>query len=111
LAALHNMAHAVKPGGKLLLYVPAIPGSTAKRRSVPSAALEALRPVSSADCLWSPTRALILGMLVSTARSCGKKAIGATDVGGFDLLMPLVKAQDRLDSRFALSISRDRGKV
>jgi len=25
-------------------------------------------------------------------------------VGGFDLLMPLVKAQDSLDSRFALSI-------
>jgi hypothetical protein len=34
----------------------------------------------------------------------GKKAIGATDVGGFEKLMPLVKLQDRLDSRFALSI-------
>jgi len=34
----------------------------------------------------------------------GKKSIGATDVSGFDLLMPLVKLQDRLDSKFALSI-------
>jgi hypothetical protein len=34
----------------------------------------------------------------------GKKSIGANDVGGFELLMPLVKAQDKLDSRFALSI-------
>jgi hypothetical protein len=34
----------------------------------------------------------------------GKKSIGATDVGGFDLLMPLVRLQDRMDSRFALSI-------
>ncbi len=34
----------------------------------------------------------------------GKKAIAASDVGAFDLLMPLARLQDRLDSRFALSI-------
>jgi glycosyltransferase involved in cell wall biosynthesis len=110
--ALRNMRKLLRPGGKLLLYVPCNPRLYCEiDRGVGH-----YRRYEREDLLAKMKRA---GFRVSHCRHhnmlgavgwwingkvLGKKAIGATDVGGFDLLMPLVKVQDRLESRFALSI-------
>jgi len=111
-AALVNMRTLLKPGGKLLLYVPANPrlyceidrGVGHYRRYVLEDLLIKLQ--SSGFRVSHSRHHNILGAIGwwINGKVLGKKAIGATDVGGFDLLMPLVRAQDRLDSRFALSI-------
>jgi SAM-dependent methyltransferase len=112
LAALHNMRSLLKPGGRLLLYVPANPRLYCKidrgvghyRRYVLEDLTSKLR--KSGFRVPHSRYHNILGAIGwwINGKVLGKKAIGAVDVGGFDLLMPLVKAQDRLDSRFALSI-------
>jgi len=111
-AALHNMRSLLKPGGRLLLYVPANPrlycdidrGVGHYRRYL----LEDLTSKLKRSGFRVPHSRYhnILGAIGwwINGKVLGKKTIGAVDVGGFDLLMPLVKAQDALDSRFALSI-------
>jgi len=110
--ALRNMHKLLRPGGRLLLYVPANPrlyceidrGVGHHRRYLMD---ELTGKMSKAGFKVSHSRHHnILGAVGwwVNGKVLGKKAINATDVGGFDLLMPLVKLQDRLDSRFALSI-------
>lgn len=110
--ALRNMHKLLRPGGRLLLYVPANPrlyceidrGVGHYRRYVMD---ELLGKMAKAGFRVSHSRHHnILGALGwwVNGKVLGKKHINATDVGGFDLLMPLVKLQDHLDSRFALSI-------
>jgi len=110
--ALKNMHSLLKPGGRLLLYVQANPrlyceidrGVGHFRRYLMD---ELADKMTQAGFRVSHSRHHnILGALGwwVNGKVLGKKAISATDVGGFDMLMPLVKLQDRLDSRFALSI-------
>jgi len=111
-AALHNMRSLLKPGGRLLLYVPANPrlyceidrGVGHYRRYLLEDLTSKLK--KSGFHVSHSRYHNILGAIGwwINGKVLGKKAIGAVDVGGFDLLMPLVKAQDSLDSRFALSI-------
>jgi glycosyltransferase involved in cell wall biosynthesis len=110
--ALRNMHSLLKPGGRLLLYVPANPrlyceidrGVGHYRRYLID---ELAGKMKQAGFRVSHSRHHnILGALGwwIKGKALGKKMIGATDVSGFDLLMPLVRLQDRMDSRFALSI-------
>jgi len=110
--ALRNMHKLLRRGGKLILYVPANPrlyceidrGVGHYRRYQMG---ELVSKMKDAGFSVSGTRHHnILGALGwwINGKVLGKKAIGATDVGGFEMLMPLVKLQDRMDSKFALSI-------
>jgi glycosyltransferase involved in cell wall biosynthesis len=110
--ALRHMHQFLRPGGRLVLYVPANPrlycemdrGVGHHRRYL----LEELRGrMAEAGFRVQHSRYhnLIgaLGWWIQ-GKAFGRKAIRASDVGGLDLLMPLVRLQDRFDSRFALSI-------
>ena len=110
--ALRNMRSLLKPKGKLVLYVPANPrlyceidrGVGHYRRYVER---ELTGKMKQAGFHVAHSRHHnILGAIGwwVNGKVLGKKAIGATDVGGFEKLMPLVKLQDKLDSKFALSI-------
>jgi len=110
--ALRNMHKLLRPGGRLLLYVPANPrlyceidrGVGHYRRYLMD---DLTGKMAKAGFKVAHSRHHnILGAVGwwVNGKVLGKKHINATDVGGFDLLMPLVKLQDRLDSRFALSI-------
>jgi len=110
--ALRNMHSLLKAGGRLVLYVPANPrlyceidrGVGHYRRYLIDGLLGKMK---QAGFRVSHSRHHnILGALGwwINGKVLGKRQIGATDVSGFDLLMPLVKLQDRMDSRFALSI-------
>jgi glycosyltransferase involved in cell wall biosynthesis len=110
--ALRNMHTLLKPGGRLLLYVPANPrlyceidrGVGHYRRYLHDELVGKMRQAGYRVAHSRHHNILgALGWWIN-GKVLGKKAIGAADVGGFDLLMPLVKLQDRLDSRFALSI-------
>jgi glycosyltransferase involved in cell wall biosynthesis len=110
--ALRNMHKLLKPKGRLVLYVPANPrlyceidrGVGHYRRYVER---DLTGKMKQAGFRVSHARHHnILGAVGwwINGKVLGKKAIGATDVSGFDLLMPIVKLQDKLDSKFALSI-------
>jgi glycosyltransferase involved in cell wall biosynthesis len=110
--ALRNMRKLLKPGGKLLLYVPCNPrlyceidrGVGHYRRYVLEELVGKMKRAGFRVPHFRHHNMLgAIGWWIN-GKVLGKKQIGATDVGGFDLLMPLVKAQDRLESRFALSI-------
>jgi len=112
LGALRNMHSLLKPGGRLLLYVPANPrlyceidrGVGHYRRYLHDDLVGKMKEAGFR--VRHSRHHNILGALGwwINGKVLGKKAIGATDVSGFDLLMPIVKLQDRLDSKFALSI-------
>ncbi len=110
--ALKNMHSLLKPRGRLLLYVPANPRIYCEiDRGVGHFRRYQLDELSDklkqAGFRVSHSRHHnILGALGwwINGKVLGKKTISATDVGAFDMLMPLVKLQDRMDSRFALSI-------
>jgi len=110
--ALKNMHSLLKPRGRLLLYVPANPRLYCEiDRGVGHFRRYQLEELSDkmkqAGFRVSHSRHHnILGALGwwINGKVLGKKMINATDVGAFDMLLPLVKLQDRMDSRFALSI-------
>jgi glycosyltransferase involved in cell wall biosynthesis len=110
--ALRNMYRLLKKKGKLVLYVPANPrlyceidrGVGHFRRYVEP---ELLRKMKQAGFRIEHSRHHnILGAIGwwVNGKVLGKRHIGATDVSGFEKLMPLVKLQDKVDSKFALSI-------
>jgi glycosyltransferase involved in cell wall biosynthesis len=110
--ALRNMYRLLKKKGKLVLYVPANPrlycdidrGVGHHRRYVER---ELTGKMKQAGFHVAHSRHHnILGAIGwwVNGKVLGKKHIGATDVSGFERLMPLVKIQDKLDSKFALSI-------
>ncbi len=110
--ALRNMRKLLRPGGRLLLYVPANPrlyceidrGVGHYRRYLMDELLGKLKKAGYRVPHFRHHNILgAIGWWIQ-GKVMGKKTIGANDVGGFELLMPLVKAQDKLDSRFALSI-------
>jgi glycosyltransferase involved in cell wall biosynthesis len=110
--ALHNMHTLLRPGGRLILYVPANPrlyceidrGVGHYRRYVMEDLVEKMKAQGFRVTHQRHHNMLgAIGWWIN-GKVFNKKAIGATDVGGFDLLMPVAKLQDRLESRFALSI-------
>ncbi len=111
-AALGNMRSLLRPGGRLILYVPANPrlycaidrGVGHYRRYRMGEVLERLERAGF-RVLHSRHHNILgaIGWWIQ-GKAMGKKAIGASDVGFFELLMPLVRLQDRLDTRFTLSI-------
>jgi glycosyltransferase involved in cell wall biosynthesis len=112
--ALRHMRSLLKPGGRLVLYVPSNPrlyceidrGVGHCRRYL----LEELRgKLIRAGFRLAHLRAhnLIgaLGWWIQ-GKVLGKKRIGAADIGGMNFLMPFIRMQDRLnvESRFSLSL-------
>ena len=106
------MRKLLKPGGKLLLYVPCNPrlycdidrGVGHFRRYELEDLLAKMKHAGYRVNHYRHHNMLgAVGWWIN-GKVLGKKVIGASDVGGFDLLMPLVKAQDHLESRFSLSI-------
>ncbi len=110
--ALANMRSLLRPGGRLLLYVPANPrlyceidrGVGHFRRYLLEDVRAKLREAGF-KVTESRYHNLIgaLGWWIR-GKVLQRKSISATDVGGFELLMPLIRLQDRVQSRFALSI-------
>ena len=112
--ALRHMRSLLKPGGRLVLYVPSNPrlyceidrGVGHHRRYL----LDELRDkMLRAGFKLAHVRSHnLIGALGwwFQGKIMGKKRVGASDVGGMNLLMPFIRLQDRLrlDSRFALSI-------
>ena len=110
--ALHNMHRLLRPGGKLVLYVPANPRLYCKidrgvghyRRYEMVDLLSKLRETGFHVSHRRHHNLLgAVGWWLS-GKVFGKKALNPSDVAGFDLLLPLAKLQDRYESRFALSI-------
>ncbi len=110
--ALRNMGTLLKPGGRLVLYVPATPrlycdidrgvGHFRRYR------IEDIRAKLRAAGYRVPhaRHHNLLGAIGWWIRGkvLGRRSIGSADVGGFELLMPLVRLHDRIQSRFSLSI-------
>ncbi len=110
--ALGNMRELLRPGGRLVLYVPANPRLYCEidrrvghhRRYVLEELTGKLRRAGFRVVharYHNPIGALgwwIRGKLL------GRKDIAGGDVAGFELLMPLVRLQERFDTRFSLSI-------
>jgi glycosyltransferase involved in cell wall biosynthesis len=110
--ALHNMHRLLRPGGRLLLYVPANPrlyceidrGVGHHRRYEMDDLVGKMRATGFRVAHQRHHNVLgAVGWWIN-GKVFGRKTIAARDVGGFDLLLPLAKLQDRVESRFALSI-------
>jgi glycosyltransferase involved in cell wall biosynthesis len=112
--ALRHMHQRLRPGGRVVLYVPANPrlyceidrGVGHCRRYVLGELAEKLT-AAGFRLVHARHHNLIgaLGWWIQ-GRLLGKKVIAATDAGGFELVMPLARGLDRLglESRFSLSI-------
>jgi glycosyltransferase involved in cell wall biosynthesis len=112
--SLRHMRTLLKPGGRLVLYVPSNPRLYCEidrgvghfrryeeaelRRKLVEAGFR-LGPVTSHNSIGA------LGWWLQ-GKILGKRRIGSSDVGGMNALMPFIRLQERLDlrSRFALSI-------
>jgi len=110
--ALRNMHRLLRPGGRLILYVPANPriycdidrGVGHHRRYLMEDLVSKMKGEGFGIVHRRHHNLLgAVGWWIN-GRVFRKKAIAATDVGGFDLLLPVAKLQDRFESRFALSI-------
>ena len=110
--ALHNMHRLLRPGGRLILYVPSNPrlyceidrGVGHYRRYVMEDLVSKMKETGFRVAHRRHHNMLgAIGWWIN-GKVFGKKAIGASDIGGFELLQPIAKLQDRLESRFALSI-------
>jgi glycosyltransferase involved in cell wall biosynthesis len=110
--ALHQMHRLLRPGGRLILYVPANPRLYCEidrrvghhRRYEMGNLLGKMRETG-----FQVTHQRHHNLLGAVAwwiqgKVFGKKSLRASDVGGFELLVPVAKLQDRFESRFALSI-------
>jgi SAM-dependent methyltransferase len=110
--ALRNMRSLLKPGGRLLLYVPATPRIYCRidsgvghyrRYELSELRSKLLRAGFRVPHARHHNILGALGWLIR-GKILGRTHIGASDVGGFEFLMPFVKLQERFQSRFALSI-------
>ncbi|HEX7901321.1 MAG TPA: glycosyltransferase [Planctomycetota bacterium] len=112
--ALRHMRSLLKPGGRVVLYVPATPrlyceidrGVGHHRRYLRDELQNKLREAGfRVSHVRSHNMIGALGWWFQ-GKVMGKKAISPSDVGGMNLLMPFIRLQDRmrLESRFALSI-------
>jgi glycosyltransferase involved in cell wall biosynthesis len=111
-AALRNMRKLLRPGGRAVIFVPANPrlyceidrGVGHYRRYVKE---ELARRMAVAGFrllharYHNPVGAV--GWWVS-GRALGRKTLTSGGVRGFDALMPLLRLQDRVDTRFSLSV-------
>jgi glycosyltransferase involved in cell wall biosynthesis len=110
--ALVHLRERLRPGGRLILYVPANPrlycdidrGVGHFRRYVKEDLVAKL--ASAGFRLKHVRHHNQIGALGWWIRGCvlGRASLSAADVGGFELLMPLIRLQDRIESRFSLSI-------
>jgi glycosyltransferase involved in cell wall biosynthesis len=112
--ALRHMRSLLKPGGRIVLYVPSNPRLYCeidrgvghyRRYVVEELRAKMLRAGFRLAHVRSHNLIGALGWWFRGKIMAGKR-IGASDVGGMDLLMPFIRMQERLglQSRFALSI-------
>jgi glycosyltransferase involved in cell wall biosynthesis len=112
LGALQRMKARLRPGGRLILYVPAGPRlycgidrGVGHHRRYERRGLEARIREAGFDLLHlrhhNPLGAL--GWWIS-GKVFGKRRVAAGDVGSFEALIPIARLLDGLESRFSLSI-------
>ena len=112
--ALRHMRSLLKPGGRLVLYVPSNPRLFCEidrkvghhRRYLAEEVRAKLRTAGFRTAhLRSHNLVGALGWWIQ-GKVLGRKRINASAVGGLNLMMPFTRLQDRLklESRFALSI-------
>ena len=110
--ALHNMHRLLRPGGRLILLVPANPrlfceidrGVGHHRRYEMEDLLTKMQESGFRAIHRRHHNPLGAVGWWLKGKVLGRRTLAAHDVGGFDLLLPLAKLQDRVETRFALSI-------
>jgi glycosyltransferase involved in cell wall biosynthesis len=110
--ALQHMHRLLRPGGRLILYVPANPRLYCgidrtvghHRRYEMGDLLGKMRETGFQVTHQRHHNTLAAVGWWIQGKVFGKKTLRSSDMAGFDVLLPLARLQDRFESRFALSI-------
>jgi glycosyltransferase involved in cell wall biosynthesis len=110
--ALQRMKALLRPGGRLILYVPANPRlhceidrSVGHHRRYEKQGLISRLNEAGFTVLRARNHNTLgaLGWWI-TGKLFGKKRVASGDVGGFEALIPFARILDRIESRFSLSV-------